>query len=116
MFKIENLGKIYKSSKKIETVALKNINLVLPNKGFVIVLGKSGSGKSTLLNLLSALDNKTSGKIYFNNLDYDALSAQEKTTLTNKEFGFAFQRDALIKEFTVYDNLRACFKYFRKIF
>ncbi len=106
MFKIENLGKIYKSSKKIETVALKNINLVLPNKGFVIVLGKSGSGKSTLLNLLSALDNKTSGKIYFNNLDYDALSAQEKTTLTNKEFGFAFQRDALIKEFTVYDNLR----------
>lgn len=106
MFKIENLGKIYKSSKKIETVALKNINLVLPNKGFVIVLGKSGSGKSTLLNLLSALDNKTSGKIYFNNLDYDEIDEKENATLRNKEFGFAFQRDALIKEFTVLDNLR----------
>ena len=106
MFKIENLGKIYSSTKKIKTVALKDINLVLPNKGFVIVLGKSGSGKSTLLNLLSTLDNKTSGKIYFNNLDYDVLNSEEKTVLTNKEFGFAFQRDALIKEFTVYDNLR----------
>ena len=48
MIRVQNLTKIYKSSKKKECKALDNVNLVLENKGLVFVLGKSGSGKSTL--------------------------------------------------------------------
>lgn len=106
MLQIEDLTKIYNSTKKIKTVALSNVSLTLPNKGFVIVLGKSGCGKSTFLNVLSTLDAKTKGKISYNGLDYDALSEKEKTVLRNTDFGFAFQRDALVEELTVLDNLK----------
>ena len=106
MFKIEHLAKIYNSTNKIKTVALSEVSLSLPNKGFIIVLGKFGCGKSTFLNVLSTLDSKTKGKIFYNGLDYDALNDKEKTVLRNINFGFAFQRDALVEELTVLDNLK----------
>lgn len=114
MFKIEHLTKIYNSTNKIKTIALSDISLSLPNKGFIIVLGKSGCGKSTFLNVLSTLDAKTKGKIFYNGLDYDALNGKEKTVLRNKSFGFAFQRDALVEELTVLDNLKLVLDISRK--
>ena len=56
MIELKNITKIYKAKKTSETIALKNINLKLQDKGMVFILGKSGSGKSTLLNLLGGLD------------------------------------------------------------
>ena len=57
MIRINNLTKIYKSKRRSRCKALDNINLTLPNKGLVFVLGKSESGKSSLLKsiLLSAI-------------------------------------------------------------
>ena len=48
----------------MDTIALKNVNLTLADKGMVFILGKSGSGKSTLLNLLGGLDKPSSGEIF----------------------------------------------------
>ena len=72
MIRINNLTKIYKSKRRSRSKALDNINLTLPNKGLVFVLGKSGSGKSTLLNLIGGLDNITKGSIIVdgNNISY----------------------------------------------
>ena len=52
MIKIEGLTKKYRSKARTTCVALDSIDLVLPDKGMVFVIGKSGSGKSTLLNIL----------------------------------------------------------------
>ena len=43
MIRINNLTKIYKSKRRSRCKELDNINLTLPNKGLVFVLGKSGS-------------------------------------------------------------------------
>ena len=105
MFEVKNLTKIYSKNKKVETKAVDNISFTLGETGLTCILGKSGSGKSTLLNLLSTLDEKSSGKIIYNQNDFDNLTDKEKTILRNHSFGFAFQNDSLIEEFTVKDNL-----------
>ena len=64
MIELKEVSKIYRSKKSVDTIALKNVNLTLADKGMVFILGKSGSGKSTLLNLLGGLDKPTSGEIF----------------------------------------------------
>ena len=52
MICISNLNKIYQTRKGSHH-ALRDVNLTLPDRGHVFVLGKSGSGKSTFLNLIT---------------------------------------------------------------
>lgn len=44
-----------------------DINLTLPNTGFVAIIGPNGAGKSSLMNLLSHWQQPTSGNIFFHN-------------------------------------------------
>ena len=55
MIKLENVSKTYQTD-KVETLALKNINLHVRKGEFVSIMGPSGCGKSTLLNLIGLLD------------------------------------------------------------
>lgn len=43
---------------------LENVNLSLPDKGFVVFLGQSGCGKSTFLSLLNGLLTPDKGEIF----------------------------------------------------
>ena len=52
MIELRGVSKVYRNKKGVKVQALKNIDLTLPSKGLVFIVGKSGSGKSTLLNLL----------------------------------------------------------------
>ena len=105
MIEISNLTKIYRAKKRKNHCALKNINLTLPDKGLVFVLGKSGSGKSTLLNLIGGLDNITSGKIVVDGNDLSGFSEGDFCNYRNSHIGFIFQDYHLIEELTVYDNI-----------
>ena len=96
MIQIENLTKIYKSKKKGTHRALNNVNITLPNKGLVFVLGKSGSGKSTLLNLIGGLDTITSGKIIVDGNDISTFKESEFCNYRNTHIGFIFQDHHLI--------------------
>lgn len=55
MIEIKGLTKNYKTKKKRSYRILKDVDLALPPRGMVFLLGKSGSGKSTFLNLLGGL-------------------------------------------------------------
>ena len=68
MLKLIGATKIYKSS----GFGIKDIDLVFPDKGMVIVNGESGSGKSTLMNILTGSDYLDSGKYLFNNTEITA--------------------------------------------
>lgn len=68
MIKFEDVFFQYSSSKK---TALSNINLVIKEGRWLSVLGKNGSGKSTLMKLIYGQNLATSGKVTFNNKEYN---------------------------------------------
>ncbi len=70
--KIENLRKTYKSKfSNTEKVALKGIDLEIPQGSIFGLLGPNGAGKSTLINIISGMVIKTSGKVVVNGFDID---------------------------------------------
>lgn len=64
LIEISHLYKTFKTGKHNNEV-LKDVSLLLPDNGLVIILGKSGCGKSTLLNLIGGLDKPSKGKIIY---------------------------------------------------
>ncbi len=93
ILKATNLSKIYgKGNNRV--VALKDINMTIDKGEFVSIIGSSGSGKTTLLNMLSGLDNPTSGEIVYENYRGRNISHADKSELAkfrSKNIGFVFQ-------------------------
>jgi len=102
--KTENLIKSYFNG-KVETKALKGINLAVKHGEFVAIMGPSGSGKSTLLYQLGLIDNPTSGKIIIEQKDISHFSQKDRDNFRLNEFGFVFQDYALIPELTAAENI-----------
>lgn len=105
MFKIENVNLVYDIGKEVQTYALRNIDLALPDNGMLGIMGPSGSGKSSLLYVMAGLKVPTSGKVKYNNIDYSNLSPKQAADLRLSEFGFIFQRHFLIDYMTVLENV-----------
>ena len=105
MIIINNLTKIYGKNKKTQCVAINDISLVLPDTGFVFIIGKSGSGKSTLLNMIGTLDTVTKGDIFIDNLNIAKLSEKKSQEYRCAYLGFIFQNFNLLEEMTVRENI-----------
>jgi putative ABC transport system ATP-binding protein len=98
---IENLNFYYKNF-----YAIKDINLQIYEKEFVILKGVSGSGKSTLLSLIGAMQRPNSGKIEVFNEPVSKMPDIFASHFRLKHLGFIFQHFNLIEEFSVYENLK----------
>lgn len=85
--------------------ALSNINLSLPRKGFIGILGSSGSGKSTLLNILSGIDNGYQGEALILNKNIKRLSDAERGAFRLRHIGYVFQSFALLENETALQNV-----------
>ena len=105
MMKILSVNKFYKTKKGKIHHALKDINLNLPDKGLIFILGRSGSGKSTLLNLIGGLDSPTTGSIEVEGFDFSSLKKSKFSDYRNSNIGFIFQDFYLLNEFTVFENV-----------
>ena len=106
MIQIKNLTKVYRTKSHRNFKALKNLNLVLPSKGLVLLCGKSGSGKTTLLNILGGLDYQTEGEIL---VDGKPLLKKNLDGYRNNYSSFVFQQLNLIDDLTVEENMDVCF-------
>ncbi len=102
MIVLKNVTKTYRPKKGVPFDALKGIDLTLPARGMVFVLGKSGSGKTTLLNIIGLLDRPTSGTV---EICGAAPQGQEIDDFRNRFSGFVFQDFALLEEETVGSNV-----------
>ena len=92
---VSNVSKVFQTADR-ELVALKDINLEIPQGQFVCLLGPSGCGKSTLLNAVAGFAPPTSGTI----------TADGKlVTGPGPERGMVFQEYALFPWMTVADNI-----------
>ncbi len=110
MIKLEKINKYFNKGKGNELHVLKDINLTLPDKGLVVILGVSGSGKTTLLNIVGGLDKPTSGIVKFNNHIFDKYYSLKWDKIRNQEIGYIFQNYSLLHELTVFDNIEMVLK------
>ena len=85
--------------------ALKGVDMQVQRGRLTILKGRSGSGKTTLLNILSALDEPTSGEVIFDGMEFSKMSLSEKEQLRRKQIGFVFQSVALIPIMNAYENV-----------
>jgi putative ABC transport system permease protein len=102
---LRRVNKTFNKRKSNALHVLKDIDLILPDKGLVMLLGPSGSGKTTLLNVLGGLDNFDKGSIDI--LDYH-LENYKSTTwdhIRNFHVGYIFQNYHLLPDLSVYDNI-----------
>jgi putative ABC transport system ATP-binding protein len=104
VFRARGLSKVYAMG-EVEVHALRDIELDIYEREFVVLLGPSGSGKSTLLNILGGLDAPTSGQAMWR--DHDLVNADEAelTRYRREHVGFVFQFYNLIPSLTVLENV-----------
>lgn len=104
MIRLESVGKIYGSGPG-RAVALDGISISVAPGQFVAVAGPSGSGKTSLLNLISGLDEPTSGSVSIDGKRLRDLSEDERADLRLRTVGFIFQHFNLIPVLSVAENV-----------
>ena len=97
---------IYDMNTDSKTYALNGIDLDLPDKGLIGIIGPSGSGKSTLMYCLSTLKVPTEGSIIYNDTEITKVPPSERERLRRKEFGFVFQKHYLVPYMSAIDNVK----------
>lgn len=91
---IENVTKKFE-----EVIAVKNVNLEIRDKEFLVLVGPSGCGKTTLLRTIAGLEEVTEGKIYIGDKLVNDVSPKDRN------IAMVFQNYALYPHMTVYDNM-----------
>jgi len=97
---------IYDMNTDSKTYALKGVDLDLPDKGLIGIIGPSGSGKSTLMYCLSTLKVPTEGSIVYNDTEITNVTSSERERLRRREFGFVFQKHYLVPYMSAIDNVK----------
>lgn len=85
--------------------ALSTISITVNQGDFLAVTGRSGSGKTTLLNLLSGLDNPSSGTIRFDGLDLSEMKEADLVDMRRHKIGFVFQSFGLMPLLSAQENV-----------
>jgi multiple sugar transport system ATP-binding protein len=91
---IRNLNKMYD-----EVHAVKDVNLEIHDKEFVVFVGPSGCGKTTTLRMIAGLESITSGQILIGDTVVNELPPMDR------DIAMVFQNYALYPHMSVYDNM-----------
>ena len=97
MAKVE-LKNLYKSYDK-KILALEDINLIIEDGQFFVLLGPSGAGKTTTLRCIAGLEKIDSGSVLFDN---EPVTEDQPAS---RDVSFVFQQFSLYPHYTVYENL-----------
>ena len=113
---IIQMSDIHKSFKvgKRSVEVLRGIDLSVSEGEMVAIMGASGSGKSTLLNIIGCMDIPDSGTY---TLFSESISAKKQAALSrirNNRFGYVIQDYALIRGFSVWQNIKIPLEYSNK--
>ena len=101
--KIKNLTKKYEKNKSIKV--LNDISFNFEAGTTYSIMGPSGSGKSTLLNLLSLIDNPTTGSIEISSNKIKSNNKVENDLIRAKKIGIIYQDKNLLSDFTALENV-----------
>lgn len=90
----------------LAVTALADIELLIDQGEFVVVLGPSGSGKTTLLNVVGALDTASEGLVRVDGIDITAAARRDLFDFRAGTVSFIFQAFNLFPGLTVRENVQ----------
>ncbi|MCL4510059.1 MAG: sn-glycerol-3-phosphate ABC transporter ATP-binding protein UgpC [Bacteroidetes bacterium] len=93
--RLNSISKVYEGG----VVAVKDVNLNVADKEFVVLVGPSGCGKTTTLRMIAGLEEISSGELYIG--DQLVNNAAPK----DRDIAMVFQNYALYPHMTVYENM-----------
>ncbi len=86
---------------------LRGISFSIAPGEWVAITGPSGSGKSTLLGIVAGIDHPTSGWVWVDGIQIDALPESKLARIRNEKIGMVFQSFHLIPTMTALENVEA---------
>lgn len=92
---LENINKIYDNGFH----AVKDFNMQIEDKEFIIFVGPSGCGKSTTLRMIAGLEDISSGTLKIDNKVVNNMLPKDR------DIAMVFQNYALYPHMSVYDNM-----------
>ena len=92
---LKNVSKVYPNG----FVAVKDFNLEVQDKEFIIFVGPSGCGKSTTLRMIAGLEEISSGELYIGDRLVNDVEPKDR------DIAMVFQNYALYPHMTVFDNM-----------
>ena len=92
----KNVTKVFDKGRE---PAVKDFNLEIEDKEFVVLVGPSGCGKSTTLRMVAGLEDITSGEIYIDGQLINNVPPKKR------DIAMVFQNYALYPHMTVYKNM-----------
>lgn len=92
---LKNISKVYENG----VCVVRNINLQVQPKEFIIFVGPSGCGKSTTLRMIAGLEEITSGELWIGDVLANFMEPKDR------ELSMVFQNYALYPNMNVYKNL-----------
>lgn len=92
---LKNITKQYPNG----VVAVRDFNLEIADKEFIIFVGPSGCGKSTTLRMIAGLEEITQGELYIDDKLVNDVEPKDR------DIAMVFQNYALYPHMSVYDNM-----------
>src|SRR6202023_54394 len=81
------------------THVVKDVNLEIHDKEFLVLVGPSGCGKTTTLRMIAGLEDTTSGEIYIGDQLINDVAPKDR------DIAMVFQSYALYPHMSVYENM-----------
>ena len=104
LIRCRDLTKTYRKG-RIEVTPLENLSLDVPAGEFLALMGPSGSGKTTLLNLISGIDQPTSGDLWVGDREISRMSRGQLTKWRASHCGYIFQLYLLVPVLSAFENV-----------
>ena len=97
---LQHIYKIYPG----DVTAVKDFNLEIEDKEFIVFVGPSGCGKSTTLRMIAGLEDISKGELYIGDKLVNDVEPKER------DIAMVFQNYALYPHMTVFDNMAFALK------
>ena len=92
---LRHIDKVYAGG----VTAVKDFNLDIQDKEFIVLVGPSGCGKSTTLRMVAGLEKISKGDLYIGEKRVNDIASK------NRDIAMVFQNYALYPHMTVYENM-----------
>jgi phosphonate transport system ATP-binding protein len=100
MLRIRGLAKRYRTG----DLALKGMDLDVPDGEIMALIGPSGAGKSTVIRCINRLVEPTAGTVRLNDIEITVLGSRELRRV-RRRMGMIFQEYALVERLSVMENV-----------